>query len=749
MKPVDLSKESRSAKNNKKSQTYFLILAAAVGTILVSVVMHRLLVGTYSDTVATNQGWSNRMAQYVELVSKAAAVKSPCNDAIQSAATDKEEARMQQALAAFNTHLAKLEQDLHAETVRYEEYPNVDIREDVARLPQGLNTVRQSMSAMAEEATQLLANVQKNQTTLAGQRLATVERIYGEVNRAIDNLCRNVAQIQNQIFAEEIASTASAKRVEYGIAVLVLLIVIAAVWYGRQFKLGLEDVGHRENELLAALRQARSELTLANNSIVDSEGKFRWMLDTLDDGYYEVDLQGNTLYCNSSFAKLLGYPAEEIRGLNPQSYMSEEWAKSLHAGFEEVYESGEPKRNFTYEIIRKDGERRFVEASISLIKKRGEPRGFNGLVRDVTERLQTQAAFEKSLNEFLVIASQVSEGDLTKRAAGGDQTLGQIIAAVNKMLDDFSAMLREVKQIGLSVSSSATEILAASEQIAVGSQRQADEITNTSSAVEEMAASMIQVSKNAESSVRAARRALNIADEGDRSVRFTAEAMTRIESAVLETADKMRGLSARSSEISEIINLINEIAAQTNLLALNAAIEAAHAGQAGLGFSVVADEIRKLAERTSRATKDVGSLIKAVQGEIGGAVRAMESGCEEVRRGTHVAGEASGALKEIGSAVRQSAELMEEISAASDEQARITGNLAEAMQTISGITLETSAGAHETTQTLQGMVELAEQLNGAISAFRIGQEYVHPFSYDGGLPPPTNGGQRRGHPLQR
>jgi methyl-accepting chemotaxis protein len=344
--------------------------------------------------------------------------------------------------------------------------------------------------------------------------------------------------------------------------------------------------------------------------------------------------------------------------------------------------------------------------------------------------LETEQAMQRSLTEFLSIVSSVSEGDLTKRGGETDDTLGSVVQSVNKMLDHFSKMLTEVKQIGLSVSSSATEILAAAEQIAVGSQRQADEITNTSSAVEEMAASMNQVSRNAEASADAARRALEMAEHGDKSVRDTSEAMSRIDSAVQQTSEKMRLLGIRSSEISEIIDLINDIAAQTNLLALNAAIEAAHAGEAGLGFSVVADEIRKLAERSARATRDVGNLIKSIQTETSEALTAMEVGMKEVRGGSYLATQASNALQDISEAVRQSSELIEEISAASEEQARVTSNVAGAMQTISSITLETSAGAHETAQTIEGMVGLADRLNRSISQFKVKEDYIHPFSYD-------------------
>ncbi len=497
----------------------------------------------------------------------------------------------------------------------------------------------------------------------------------------------------------------------------------------------LEKVAHGFNTMMDRLAETAEKEQEQREALRISEEKYRSIIESVEDGYYEIDLDGSLTFFNEALMKIFGYPANELIGLNYKQYIEPDQLRIVQENFNEVYRTGVSKQNFAYQMNRKNGEKRYVETSISLVRNsEGEAVGFRGILRDVTERQLAEAVFERSMQDFLEVASMVSDGDLTRRADEGDETLGQVIQAVNRMLDNFSSMVTQVKQIGLSVSSSATEILAASEQIAAGSQRQADEITNTSSAVEEMAASMTQVSRNAEASAEAARRALDMAETGDRSVRFTTEAMTRIDTAVQQTADKMRNLGKRSTEISEIINLIDEIASQTNLLALNAAIEAAHAGQAGLGFSVVAEEIRKLAERSARATRDVGSLIKTVQSEINEALGAMDYGLKEVVSGTQVATEASTSLRDISTAVRQSAELIEEISAASEEQARITRNLAEAMQTISSITLETSAGAHETAQTLQGMVELSEHLNKAISQFKVGQDYVHPFSYDGPLP---------------
>lgn len=360
-----------------------------------------------------------------------------------------------------------------------------------------------------------------------------------------------------------------------------------------------------------------------------------------------------------------------------------------------------------------------------LKNKDGEIIGVFGISRDITDKKRLEVALEQNLNSLLQAVSAVSEGDLTLRAETGDDTIGRVSSSINKMLESFSSMLVRVREIALSVSSCAAEILASSEQISHGSERQANEVLGTSSSVEQMAASMSQVSRNAEAAAEAVRLALGVAESGDRSVINTTEAMERISGTVEQTVGKMRLFAKRSSEISEIIDLIEGIASQTNLLALNAAIEAAHAGDAGLGFSVVAEEIRNLAERSAHAAKDIGRLVKAIQSETVEVLTAMEGGMKEVETGGSLARETRVALQNISQVVRQSADLIEEISHASYEQAKMTRDVSIAMQTISSIALESSAGAQETTQTIQGLVELSEDLNQAISRFRLGDALLH------------------------
>jgi len=287
------------------------------------------------------------------------------------------------------------------------------------------------------------------------------------------------------------------------------------------------------------------------------------------------------------------------------------------------------------------------------------------------------------------------------------------------MLDNFTKVLERVRKAAIDVQTNANDILISSEEMASGANQQDQEITNTSSAVEELTVSMKQVSNNAEASAEAARRALDAAEQGNRSVRDTLEGMQRIRSSVQATAKKIKSLGDRSLEISEIVNVINDITEQTNLLALNAAIEAARAGEAGRGFAVVADEVRKLAEHSRNATKDISALIKSIQAETNEAVVVMEEGTKEVEVGARLADQAGKALEAISSVVRQSAELVQEISLASKQQVRGTEGVANAMQIISSITRQTSQGTRGTARTVETMVKLSEQLNEALSQFKI------------------------------
>jgi len=353
----------------------------------------------------------------------------------------------------------------------------------------------------------------------------------------------------------------------------------------------------------------------------------------------------------------------------------------------------------------------------------GTPEGLEGLQRSISDLLQ--------------VISQAGRGDLTVRGKASNDSLGNVVESVNSMLDNYTAVIERARKSALDVMASVNSILLAAEEMTSGASQQDHEITNTSSAVEELTVSMKQVSNNAEASAEAARRALDAAEQGNRAVRDTLEGMQRIRASVQASSKKIKSLGDRSLEISEIINVINDITEQTNLLALNAAIEAARAGDAGRGFAVVADEVRKLAEHSRSATKDIAALIKAIQAETNEAVVVMEEGTREVESGASVADQAGKALEAISSVVRQSAELVQEISLASKQQVRGTEGVAHAMQIISSITRQTSQGSRQTVSTVGHLVKLSEHLNEALSQFRCPARAEAPAPAETGMREPV------------
>jgi methyl-accepting chemotaxis protein len=184
----------------------------------------------------------------------------------------------------------------------------------------------------------------------------------------------------------------------------------------------------------------------------------------------------------------------------------------------------------------------------------------------------------------------------------------------------------------------------------------------------------------------------------------------------------MKILEKRTGEVFEIIGLIEEIASRSTLLSLNAAIEAAHAGDAGRGFAVVAEEVRRLADRSGEATKNVAAIVEGMVEEVKGVLNAMQAAMREVKQGRALSEQARGSLREVSTLVQDSVALASQISGASREQVQATTTVAEAMQTISNVSLESTAGANETTKAVGDLVRLSEQLNQAISRFKTTED---------------------------
>jgi methyl-accepting chemotaxis protein len=322
------------------------------------------------------------------------------------------------------------------------------------------------------------------------------------------------------------------------------------------------------------------------------------------------------------------------------------------------------------------------------------------------------------LDRFTDIAQ--GEGDLTKRLddSGGDE-----IAAASRMFNVFIDKLRgiigQVASTSTQVAAAANQLNVTAERIATGAEEVAAQAGTVATAGEEMAATSGDIAQNCQMAVENVQLAANSAENGSVVVEQTIKVMNQIAEKVQESAKTVESLGARSDQIGEIIGTIEDIADQTNLLALNAAIEAARAGEQGRGFAVVADEVRALAERTTRATREIGEMIKAIQSETRGAVSAMEKGVRQVESGTSEAAKSGAALREILEQVNSVAMQVNQIATAAEEQTATTSEISNNMQQITEVVSDTASGAHQSATAASQLNSNAEELQRLVGQFKL------------------------------
>ena len=321
-------------------------------------------------------------------------------------------------------------------------------------------------------------------------------------------------------------------------------------------------------------------------------------------------------------------------------------------------------------------------------------------------------------NAFQDIAE--GEGDLRRRLdVNRKDEVGDVSRGFNVFVDKLAVVLGKVVEMTERVGFSAMQLSATAEQISKGTQNQNMQVTQVASAIEEMGTTVIEVAKNASQAAEFAKRASEMAINGGNIVSSTVEGMRNIAKSVKDSADTIEELGKSSDQIGEIITVINDIADQTNLLALNAAIEAARAGEHGKGFAVVADEVRKLAERTTKATKEIKGKIELIQKRTAGAVDAMNSGRKDVERGVGLASEAGESLKSIVDMVKSVSDMIQQIAVAQEEQSAAAGEVSANMENISTVTKEASTSVMETSNAANELSKIATELQGITGQFKL------------------------------
>lgn len=329
-------------------------------------------------------------------------------------------------------------------------------------------------------------------------------------------------------------------------------------------------------------------------------------------------------------------------------------------------------------------------------------------------------SINEPIKRILAYLSKMTEGDLTQQiGAKRNNEMSTIIRSIASLQNTMRDIISHITQSSEKVAAESRQLQRTADQIATGAEKVAAQTETVATAGEEMSATSGDIAQNCQMAAEGAQRAAQSAQNGAKVVEKTVSVMSQIADRVQNSAKTVASLGERSDQIGAIIGTIEDIADQTNLLALNAAIEAARAGEQGRGFAVVADEVRALAERTTRATREIGEMIKAIQSETKGAVTAMEQGVQQVETGTVEAEKSGRALEDILRQINDVAMQVNQIATAAEEQTATTSEISTNMHQITDVVQQTSQGAHQSATAATALYDNAEELKRLVHQFKL------------------------------
>ncbi|MBI2779368.1 MAG: methyl-accepting chemotaxis protein [Gammaproteobacteria bacterium] len=351
--------------------------------------------------------------------------------------------------------------------------------------------------------------------------------------------------------------------------------------------------------------------------------------------------------------------------------------------------------------------------------RKGVNQAINKVNSMLAEAEQQNRRNQDAILRLLDEVADLADGDLTKKPLVTEDFTGAIADSLGYAIDTLRGLVGSINTTAVKVASAATETQSTALRLTEASDQQAQEIETAGVAIYEMTKSSERVSANAAQSTAVAQQSVDIAKKGAETVQGTIQGMESIREQIQETSKRIKRLGESSQEIGEIVGLINDIADQTNILALNASIQAAMAGEAGRGFSVVADEVQRLSERVANSTKQIATLVKTIQTDTNEAVISMEKSTSGVVAGTQLAQGAGKALEEIEGVSGNLARLIGDIAEAANQQTMMASTVSSTMKMIQEVTTQTSQGTKQAAASIGELTGMAGELRKSVAGFKL------------------------------